>query len=67
MPKVEHIFAQLNGAKYFSTLVLQAGHHRIHFDESSIPKQPLPPHLENMNMSSYPSDSHKHLHIFRNA
>ena len=38
MPKVEDIFAQLNGMKYFSTLDLQAGHHHIPLDESSIPK-----------------------------
>ena len=38
MPKVEDIFSQLNGAKYFSTLDLKAGYHHIHFDEESIPK-----------------------------
>ena len=38
MPKVEDIFSQLNGAKYFSTLDLQAGYHHILMDESSIPK-----------------------------
>ena len=38
MPKVEDIFAQLNGAKYFSTLDLQAGHLHILVDDSLIPK-----------------------------
>ena len=38
MPKVEDIFFQLNGAKYFSTLDLQAGYHHIPLDEASIPK-----------------------------
>ena len=38
MPKVEDIFAQLNGAKYFSTLDLWAGYHHIPLDDSSIPK-----------------------------
>ena len=38
MPKVENIFAQLNGAKYLSTLDLQAGYHHIPLDESSMPK-----------------------------
>ena len=38
MPKVEDIFAQLNGVKYFSTLDLQAGYHHIPLDDSSIPK-----------------------------
>ena len=38
MPKVEDIFSQLNGTKYFSTLDLQAGYHHILLDESSIPK-----------------------------
>ena len=38
MPKVEDIFAQLNSAKYFSTLDLQAGYHHIPLDDSSIPK-----------------------------
>ena len=38
MPKVEDIFSKLNGAKYFSTLDLQAGYYHIPLDESSIPK-----------------------------
>ena len=38
MPKVEDIFSQLNGTKYFSTLDLQAGYHHILLDEESIPK-----------------------------
>ena len=38
MPKVEDIFSQLNGTKYFSTLDLQAGYHHIPLDKSSIPK-----------------------------
>ena len=38
MAKVEDIFSQLNGAKYFSTLDLQAGYHHIPLDKSSIPK-----------------------------
>ena len=38
MPKVEDIFSQLNGVKYFSTLDLQAGCHHIPLDEASIPK-----------------------------
>ena len=38
MPKVEDIFSKLNGARYFSTLDLQAGYHHIPLDKSSIPK-----------------------------
>ena len=38
MPKVEDIFSQINGAKYFSTLDLQAAHHYIAIGEASIPK-----------------------------
>ena len=38
MPKVEDIFFQLNGAKYYSTLDLWAGYHHIPLDEASIPK-----------------------------
>ena len=38
MPKVEDIFSQLNGAKYFSMLDLWAGYHHIPLDKSSIPK-----------------------------
>ena len=38
MPKVEDILAQPKGAKYFSTLDLQAGYPHIQLDESSIPK-----------------------------
>ena len=36
MLKVEDIFSQLNGMKYFSTLDLWAGYHHIPLDESSI-------------------------------
>ena len=38
MPKVEDIFSQLNGAKYFSTLDLTAGYHHIGLTTDSIPK-----------------------------
>ena len=38
MPKVEDIFSQLNGAKYFSTLELLVGYHHIPLDEASMPK-----------------------------
>ena len=38
MTKVDNIFSKLNGAKYFSTLDLQAGYHHIPLDKSSIPK-----------------------------
>ena len=38
MPKVEDIFSQLNGTKYFSTLDLWAGYHHIPLAEESIPK-----------------------------
>ena len=38
IPKVEDIFSQLNGAKYFSTLDLRAGYHHITLTTDSIPK-----------------------------
>ena len=38
MPKVEDIFSQLNGAKYFSTLDFRAGYHHIGLTTDSIPK-----------------------------
>ena len=38
MPKVEDIFSQFNGAKYFSTLDLRAGYHHIRLTTDSIPK-----------------------------
>ena len=38
MPKVEDIFSQLNGVKYFSTLDLRAGYHHIRLTTDSIPK-----------------------------
>ena len=38
MPKVEDIFSQLNGAKYFSTLHLRAGYHHIGLTTDLIPK-----------------------------
>ena len=66
MPKVDDIFSQLNGVKYFSTLDLWAGYHHIPLDESSIPKQHWPCHLENMNTSKYLLNSQKHQHISKN-
>ena len=41
MLKVEDIFSQLNGAKYFSTLDLRAGYHHIRLTTDSIPKTAL--------------------------
>ena len=38
MLKVEDIFSELNGAKYFSTLDLRAGYHHIPLNKSLIPK-----------------------------
>ena len=38
MLKVEDIFSQLNGTKYFSTLDLRAGYHHIGLTADSIPK-----------------------------
>ena len=38
MPKVEDIFSQLNGAKYFFTLDLRAGYHHIGLTTDLIPK-----------------------------
>ena len=38
MPKVEDIFSQLNGAKYFSTLDLRAGYNHIRLTADSILK-----------------------------
>ena len=38
MPKVEDIFSQLNGTKYFSTLDLRARYHYIGLTTDSIPK-----------------------------
>ena len=38
MPKVEDIFSKLNGATYFTTMVLCTGYHHIPLDKSSIPK-----------------------------
>ena len=38
MPKVEDIFSQLNGTKYFSTIDLRAGYHHIGLTTDLIPK-----------------------------
>ena len=38
IPKVEDIFSQLNGARYFSTLDLRAGYHHIGLTTDWIPK-----------------------------
>ena len=52
MPKVEDIFSQLNGEKYFSMLDLQAGYHHIPLAEASIPKTSLH-QLESTSTSKY--------------
>ena len=62
MPKVKDIFSKLNGAKYFSTLDLQAGYHHIPLDKSSLPKWCSFYHLASVNMSNYLLDSHKLQH-----
>ena len=41
MPKVEDIFSELSGAKYFSTLDQWVGYHHIPLDKSLIPKTTL--------------------------
>ena len=66
MPKVEDIFSKLNGAKYFSTLDLQAGYHNIPLDKSSIPKTVFNSPFSKMNMSRYLSGLHRVQHISRN-
>ena len=38
MPKVEDIFSQLNGTKYFSTLDLRTGYHHVGLTTDLIPK-----------------------------
>ena len=38
IPKLEDIFSQLNGTKYFCVLDLRAGYHHIPLDEEPIPK-----------------------------
>ena len=50
MPKVEDIFSQLNGAKYFSMLDLWSVYHHIPLNESPIPKTDLPHYLENTSI-----------------
>ena len=54
MPKPEDIFSQLNGAKYFSTLDLQAGYHHIPLDEASIPKTAFPSPFRNYEYIKVP-------------
>ena len=66
MTKVEDIFSQLNGGKYFSILDLQAGYHLIPLDESSIPKTAFISPFGLMNTSKYLLDSCKHQHISKN-
>ena len=51
MPKVDDIFSELNSAKDFSTLDLQAGYQHIPLDEASIPKKDFTCHLGSMNKS----------------
>ena len=66
MPKVEDIFSQLNGAKYFSTLDLRAGYHHIGLTTDSIPKTAFTSPLANMNTSRYLLDWHRHQHTSKN-
>ena len=67
MPKVEDIFSQLNGAKYFSTLDLTSWippHRTDH--RFNTQKQHLHHHLANMSTSRYPSDWPKCWHTSKN-
>ena len=67
IPKVEDIFSQLNGTKYFSTLDLRAGYHHIPLNKTSNPKTTFTSSfLGSMNMLKYHLDSHKLQHTFRN-
>ena len=61
MPKVEDIFSQLNGAKYFSTLGLWAGYHISLWMKHPYERLPSPHPLESTNISKYLLDSHKHI------
>ena len=66
MTKVEDIFSQLNGTKYFSTLDLQAGYHHIPLDEESIPKTAFTSPFGKYEYINVPLDLLKLQHTFRN-
>ena len=66
MPKVEDIFSQLNGTKYFSTLDLRAGYHHISLGKASIPKTAFTSLFGKYKYIKYHFDSHKLQHTFRN-
>ena len=65
MPKVEDIFSQLSGAKYFATLELQARYHHIPLDESSIPKTAFTSPFGKYRYIKMPSDSHQAMEYFQ--
>ena len=67
VPKVEDIFSQLNGTKYFSTLDLQAGYCHIPLDEFSIPKTAFTSPFGKYEYNKVPLDSHKHQHTSKNS
>ena len=60
MLKVEDIFLT---TEWHKILLNTTSHWMSH----QYQKQPSLHHLENINTSEYPSDSHKHLHIFRSS
>ena len=67
MPKVDDMFSQLNGAKYFSSFDLQAGYHHFSLDEAYFQRLPSPHHLGSTNTSKYHLDLHKLQHTSKNS
>ena len=67
MPKVEDIFSQLNGTKYFSALDLWAWYYHIPLDKSSIPKTAFTSPFGKYECIKVLLDSHKHWNTSKNS
>ena len=50
LPKIDDLFDQLKGAKYFSKIDLRSGYHQLKIKESDIPKTVLSPVMGSLSL-----------------
>ena len=50
LPRIDDLFDQLKGAKYFSKIDLRSGYHQLKIKESDIPKTALSPVMGSLSL-----------------